>query len=853
MAPNPRSVTLADNSATVAFVDTSDWGTGFTGAVTISNLSDSAIGGWTVSFDLEENITNIWNAQIVSHVGTRYVVSNLGWNATIAAGASVSFGFQADAGNPVLPGSAVLNGATLAASSATPTPAPAPTPTPPAPLPTLAIAGATVTEGGAASVNESFTVSLSAAATSPVTVNWSTSDGTAIAGKDYTASSGTLTFAAGTTTAQITVATQQGAAGTHAFTVGLNSPTGATLGTASATGTIIDPALPVISAQNVSATAPTAGASADGSLLPSGFLATKGSQIVDASGNSVRINAVNWFGFESSTFAPHGLDVVNYKATMNQMVQLGFNAIRLPFSLQLFQPGSTPTGINYALNPDLQGLSGLQLMDKIIAYAGQIGLKVILDDHRSAAGNGPNADGLWTDSGYTQAQWLSTWTMLAQHYAGNSTVIGADLSNEPSAATWGDGSSTDWEAAATTAGDDVLAANPNWLVFVEGTEGYQGTYSWAGENLMGVATHPITLSVANRLVYSVHDYPASVYPQPWFSAANYPANLPSVWNQFFGYIVTQNIAPVFVGEFGTQLQTTSDQQWLSSLVTYMDGGDAARGGPSVGAGQQGLSWAYWSWNPDSGDTGGILQNNWTSVNQAKVTAIAPALYNAGTSTAGAVDFTVSLSAASTQPVTIAYATADGTAKAGTDYVATSGTLTFAPGIVSEIVPVQLLSDQAATGAMSFLLDLSSPANATLATTAATATITQPAAATPAPAPTPAPTPTPIPTPTPTATSPTVVGSAALQIGSNWGIGLTATVTVANIGGAASAGWQVEIDSTDLITNVWNGVSISQQGTATIIGNEPYNGQIAGGASTSFGFQATETAGASISVHLVKFG
>jgi aryl-phospho-beta-D-glucosidase BglC (GH1 family) len=847
MATNARSVTLSDSNAVIVITDTNDWEAGFIGSLTVTNLGTTSVGPWTVTFDLNETITNIWDAAIVSHVGTRYTISGLSWDDAIAAGASVSFGFQADGGNPILPGTATLNGATLTSGSSTPAPPPTP---PPAPVQTLSIAGASVTEGQAASESETFNVTLSAASASAVTVAWSTADGTAKAGTDYTAAAGTLTIAAGATSGQITIATRQGSPGTHAFTVNLASPVGAALATASATGTIVDPALPSASIQNITGVAPVSGASS-GSLLGLGFLSTVGSQIVNSAGAAVRINAVNWFGFESTTFAPHGLDVESYKTMMNQMVHLGFNAIRLPFSLQLFQSGSTPTNINYSLNPDLTGLSGLSLMDQIVNYAGQIGLKVILDDHRSAAGNGPNADGLWYDGGFTQANWLSTWSMLAQHYAGNSAVIGADLSNEPSAATWGDGSATDWQAAATLGGNTVLAANPNWLVFVEGTEDYQGTYSWAGENLMGVAAHPVALSVADKLVYSIHDYPASVYPQPWFSASDYPNNLPSIWNKFFGYIVTQNIAPVFVGEYGTQLQSPSDQQWLSSLVTYMDGGDAAHGGPSVAAGQQGLSWAYWSWNPDSGDTGGILQNDWSTVNQAKLTAIAPAMYNGGTASTDAVDFTVSLSAPSTQPVTLNYTTADGTAKAGVDYVASSGTVTFASGATSEIVPIQLLSDPLASGPMTFLLDLSSPADATLGIASATATITQPSASAPTqsgpPNPTPAPAPA-NPTPTP---EPVAGGTASLVVNNDWGSGLTATVTVANLGQIASSDWAVEIDSTDLLTNVWNGIEMSQHGTATIIGSQSYNGHIAAGANTTFGFQASETAGAPISVHLVQ--
>ncbi len=354
------------------------------------------------------------------------------------------------------------------------------------------------------------------------------------------------------------------------------------------------------------------------SLLPDGFLSTSGNQIVDSSGTPVKITAVNWYGFETDNFTAEGLDVRSYESMMNQMVSLGFNAIRLPFSLQLFDPGSTPTNIDYTLNPDLQGLTGPQIMDKIIDYAGQIGLKVILDDHSSAAGGGPNPNGLWYDSGYTEAQWISTWQSLATQYAGNSTVIGVDLSNEPHAtATWGDGNAaTDWQAAATRGGDAVQAVNPNLLILVEGVQNYDGVSGWGGGNLMGVADHPVMLTDADKLVYSPHDYPSSVYPQSWFSASDYPDNLTAVWDQQWGYIYQSDTAPILVGEYGSELQTTSDQQWISQLVPYMN---TVVGG----ADDQGISWAYWDWNPTSSDTGGILEDDWTTVDPVKLAAISP--------------------------------------------------------------------------------------------------------------------------------------------------------------------------------------------------------------------------------------
>jgi len=70
----------------------------------------------------------------------------------------------------------------------------------------------------------------------------------------------------------------------------------------------------------------------------------------------------------------------------------------------------------------------------------------------------------------------------------------------------------------------------------------------------------------------------------------------------------------------------------------------------------------------------------------------------------------------------------GTALAGTDFTATSGTLTFAPGVTSQTVPVTILTDSAATTARGFTVVLSTPANATLGTSQATVTINNPVVA-----------------------------------------------------------------------------------------------------------------------------
>ncbi|MBO0859919.1 MAG: cellulase family glycosylhydrolase, partial [Chloracidobacterium sp.] len=157
-----------------------------------------------------------------------------------------------------------------------------------------------------------------------------------------------------------------------------------------------------------------------------GFWHTSGSQILDANNQAVKIAGVNWFGFETANYVAHGLWTRNYKDMLDQMKSLKFNAIRLPYCNQMFDAGSAPNSIDYNMNPDLQGLSSVQIMDKIINYCGQIGLRIILDRHRPDSGA---QSALWYTSQYSEARWISDWQMLAQRYAGNPTVIGADLHN----------------------------------------------------------------------------------------------------------------------------------------------------------------------------------------------------------------------------------------------------------------------------------------------------------------------------------------------------------------------------------------------------------------------------------------
>ena len=94
---------------------TQDWGSGFQGQLQLANKDTVAVPNWTVSFDLAANLTSVWDGAVVSHVGTRYTVTNAGWNANLPVGGSVGFGFVATPGStgPATPTNWLVNGQPL--------------------------------------------------------------------------------------------------------------------------------------------------------------------------------------------------------------------------------------------------------------------------------------------------------------------------------------------------------------------------------------------------------------------------------------------------------------------------------------------------------------------------------------------------------------------------------------------------------------------------------------------------------------------------------------------------------------------------------------------------------------------
>ena len=109
-----------------------------------------------------------------------------------------------------------------------------------------------------------------------------------------------------------------------------------------------------------------------------GYWHTSGNQILDSDGNPVRIAGVNWYGFETPDEIAHGLWAQDYHTIIGDIKNLGYNTIRIPFSNQMVETPIVPQNVSFyntgPINTDLKGLKSLQILDEIIAYAGQEGL-----------------------------------------------------------------------------------------------------------------------------------------------------------------------------------------------------------------------------------------------------------------------------------------------------------------------------------------------------------------------------------------------------------------------------------------------------------------------------------------------
>ncbi|HEX2927307.1 MAG TPA: cellulase family glycosylhydrolase [Ruminiclostridium sp.] len=397
-----------------------------------------------------------------------------------------------------------------------------------------------------------------------------------------------------------------------------------------------------------------------------------GDKIYDMNGKEVWLTGANWFGFNCSENVFHGAwyDVKNI---LKSVADRGIGFLRVPISTELLYSWMTgaPNKVSSVtasnnppytvVNPDFYDAAkdgpknSMEIFDIIMGYCKELGIKVMIDVHSPDANNSGHMYNIWygletkTAGMITTDKWIDTLAWLADKYKNDDTILAIDLKNEPHGkrgyaaetptdiAKWDN--STDennWKYASEKCSKAILAKNPHLLIMVEGIENYPKTEkgytfdtpdvwgasgdaapwygAWWGGNLRGVKDYPVNLgSLNSQIVYSPHDYGPSVYNQSWFDKDfTEQTLLDDYWYDSWAYIDDKGIAPLLIGEWGGFMDGGKNQKWMTLLRDYMI--------------KKHINHTFWCINPNSGDTGGLIGNDWATWDEEKYGFLKPALW-----------------------------------------------------------------------------------------------------------------------------------------------------------------------------------------------------------------------------------
>jgi len=382
------------------------------------------------------------------------------------------------------------------------------------------------------------------------------------------------------------------------------------------------------------------------------WLHTVGTNIVDKDGNIIRITGINYFGFETINMCFQGLWASDLITNLDLIADLGFNLIRVPLSVELVSkwrdgeypmPGSGSVN-TWQMNEYLIGKNSLEIFDYALDYCKKLGLKVMLDMHEVLKDRKRN---MWYYQGYTPEDFYTCWEWLAERYKDNDTIIAIDLFNEPHGKVYINDYSSEGEPAiwnnsdlpnnfkktAETAAARILAINPNLLIMVEGIHSFpkdpiNNNYiltsyndkefyweNWWGGNLRGAAYYPVNLGqYQSQLVYEPHDYGPRVWPDhPWFREGFDDIILfNECWQPNWFYIYENGMAPLLIGEWGCKMDMETDIKWFLYFADFIK--------------THNLNYTYWCFNPNSHDTGGIIKEDYVTLESEKYEIIKPTIW-----------------------------------------------------------------------------------------------------------------------------------------------------------------------------------------------------------------------------------
>lgn len=270
------------------------------------------------------------------------------------------------------------------------------------------------------------------------------------------------------------------------------------------------------------------------------------------------IRGINWFGLETEAKFLQCTWAHSVDWNLDLISSLNFNYIRLPFSVEYIMEG------NYH-NMD-------EFFTKIQDFPE---ISVALDLHRlHSTHQSPKP----YDGRYSFDDFLSAWETVLERYYDNPSLKAVDIFNEFQSSSY-----PEWNGLARQTVNYIESKFPDRFVY------FVGGVQWGG-NLHYVDLSDLPFS--DRVFYSIHKY--------WWSDSE--PDIESKWDYSFGDI---DLPIVNVGEWGFKSTSVFETDWAVKFVQYLKEKDITDS-------------FFWTWSPNSGDTGGILYDDCTTVDKKKM-------------------------------------------------------------------------------------------------------------------------------------------------------------------------------------------------------------------------------------------
>ena len=559
----------------------------------------------------------------------------------------------------------------------------------------LSIGDARVDEGDTGSVTLGFAVTLDRAATEAVRVDWATSDGSARAGTDYTAGSGTVTFGAGDSrrTVSVTVAGDMVDEPNETLTVTLSGASGATVGDGVATGTITDdddaPAVTlVLTPASVSEAGgqSTVTARLDRPSSEATVVAVSAAPVAPAVAGDYTLSASTALTIAAGRTASTGVVAIT---AVDDTVDAPHKTVTVSATATNAQGVTAPSSVTLTIrdDDDAPAVTLRLSSDSISEAVGQSTVTATLDRASSAATTvtvtvapvAPAVAGDYTLSASTAL------TIAAGRTASTGTVTITAVDNAV------DAPHKTVTVSATAANAQGVTAPGSVTLTVRDDDDAPAVTLRLSPDSVGEAGGTSTVTAAL-------DRPSSEETTVTVSAAPVA---PAVAGDYTLSGSRLTIAPGATASTGTVTVTGVDDDVVTGTKQVTVSGVAANAQGIGGPPSVTLSIA-------DDDAPGL--------------SIADASVAEGDTGSTPMTFTVVLSPVALSTVTVDWATADATARAGTDYAAASGRLAFGAGDSRRTVTVMVSGDGVDEPDRTFTVVLSGASGAAVSDGTATGTI-----------------------------------------------------------------------------------------------------------------------------------